>query len=123
MDFEAILTEAHRAASDAQAGMQEGRSLDCGFAWVTISGNDALARYCRTEYRKTEDALDAGGNRQNIMRRQRDLGRKGYPTGWQWWKPGGYPGQSIGIHEAGAHAFRDVLAKHGIRADVGSRYD
>lgn len=42
---------------------------------------------------------------------------------WQWWKPGGFAGQSVGIHEAGARAFRDKLAEYGIRADVGSRLD
>lgn len=110
MDFEAILTEAHQAAIDAQSGMQEGRGLDCGIAWVTISGVSPLARYCRTrDHNSTFNA--------------RHYGSKGYPTGWKWWKPGGYPGQSIGIHEAGARAFRDVLAKHGYSAEVGSRYD
>lgn len=40
-----------------------------------------------------------------------------------WWKPGGFNGQAIGHHEAGAKAFRDVLAKHNIVGTTGSRYD
>lgn len=50
-------------------------------------------------------------------------GDKGYPRGWQFWKPGNHNGQSVRIFEAGARGFRDELAKYGIRADVGSRLD
>lgn len=116
MDFEAILNAAHEAAKAAQVGMVEGRGLDCGFAWVTISGNDALARHCRKQIKA------AGGERNLTFEQSRLYGRAGEP-GWQWWKPGGFPGQSVGIHEAGARAFRDKLAEYGIRADVGSRLD
>ena len=45
------------------------------------------------------------------------------PTGWQWWRPGGDHRQSIRIHEAGANAFRQVLAEAGYNAEVGSRLD
>lgn len=107
-DFPAILGAAHREATRAQAGLPEGSGLDCGFAWVTIDGNEALARFCRAH--TTRDTA-------------RFYGRKGEPRGWTWWKPGGYSGQSVGIHEAGARAFRDTLARFGIRADVGSRLD
>lgn len=113
MNYAQILNEAHAAAKAAQAGMVEGRGLDCGFAWVVVDGTDGLARYCRAEIKRQ------GGERQA----SRDLGSKGYPTGWRFWKPGDCAGQSIGIHEAGAKAFRDVLASYGIRADVGSCYD
>lgn len=107
--FESLLAAAHQAARDAQAGMKEGTGLDCGFAWVVISGNEPLARYCRSR-------ITQHGAHRSVY------GSKGEP-GWQWWKPGAYAGQSIGIHEAGAKAFRDVLAVYGIRADVCSRYD
>ena len=47
-DFERALTDAYNAADDAVAGMVEDtKSFNCGFAWVTISGNDPLARHCR----------------------------------------------------------------------------
>lgn len=111
VDFEAIIDEAHAAAAAAQQGMVENpNALDCGFAWVTLSGNDTMARYCR------HSVAAKGGDRQRY-------GSKGYPIGWQWWCPGGFRGQAISIHEAGARAFRDVLARYGIRADVGSRLD
>jgi len=114
MDYAKILTEAHAAASAAQVGMTDNpRAFDCGFAWVIIDGQDGLARYCRAEIKR------AGGERQA----SRIFGGKGYPKGWQFWKPGNFNGQSVGVHEAGARAFRDKLAEYGIRADVGSRLD
>ena len=108
--FTAILAEAYAAADLAQAGKVEDlNAFDCGFAWVTIDGTSPLARWCR---------------QQSNGERNRQYGSKGYPTGWQFWCPGNFNGQSIGIHEAGAKAFQDVLAlKYNIRADVGSRYD
>lgn len=114
-DFESILDEAHTAAGAAIAAMppEDMNALDCGFAWVMIDGNSPLARHCRKMIKA------AGGERHA----NRKFGSKGYPSGWQFWKPGGFGGQAIGHHEAGAKAFRDVLARHGIRADVGSRFD
>lgn len=121
MDYEAILTEAHNAAREAVAAEvarrpEDERDCDCGFAWVTVEGNEAIARHCR-KARKHAEGYNATGD---VLSR---LGDKGYPKGWQWWKPGNFRGQSVRIHEVGARAFRDVLAKHGIRADSGSRLD
>lgn len=118
MDFEAILNEAHAAAREAIAkmGPENPRALDCGFAWVKISGNEPLARYCRKMVKTVGDANMTAFNA------SRHYGRPGEP-GWQWWKPGGFPGQAIGHHEAGAKAFNAVLAKHNIRGETGSRYD
>jgi hypothetical protein len=113
--FASILSEAHAAAAKAQEGMEEGQGLDCGFAWVTISGNEPLARYCR----KKEASLD----RMTVPYSERGKYGSKASTGWQWWKPGNYPGQSINIHEAGARAFNLVLAKYNIRGTVGSRFD
>jgi hypothetical protein len=112
-DYGAIFTEAKAAAVAAVAEMQktyaEGYGgLDCGFAWVTIPGTEPLARYCR------KMAAETGG---------RQYGSKGYPTGWQFWNPGEYGGQSIGFKEAGAKAFQMALAKYGISGTVGSRLD
>lgn len=119
-DYEMILAEAHGAAifavRDASRKFDEMRGA-CGFAWVNISGNEPLARFCRKELK----AYDKAGVTNPLMRHA--LGDKGYPSGWQFWNPGNHGGQRIDIKEAGAKAFRDVLAKYGIRADVGSRLD
>lgn len=103
-----IHTEAMDAARDAiiaNAWRERPNAFDCGFAWVTMSGNLPLARYLRK----------AG------------IGSKGYPSGWQLWMPGrneaGFGGQSIAVFEAGAKAYRDSVARHGIVVDVGSRLD
>lgn len=123
LDFELVLRAAHAAAeaavlSEAHARPEGPYALDCGFAWVTISGTDPLARYCRAQIKLVEHPGQPAARE-----RYHKLGSKGYPSGWQWWKPGNWWGQSIRVHEAGARAFRDELAKFGIRADVGSRLD
>jgi len=112
MDYEQILYEAHEAADIAGAYMQDVGA--CGFAWVVIPGNHPLARYCR----KLLKNKPGGGDSVDRMH----YGSKSLPTGWHWWGPG-FDGQSIEAHEKAANAFRDVLAKHGIRADVRSRLD
>lgn len=119
MDYEAILTEARTAAVKAAshaAMIYDDMRGSCGFAWVQISGQEALARHCRKQLK----ALPIDGSR---TADRRAYGDKGYPTGWQFWNPGDHHGQRIDIKEAGAKAFRDVLGKYGIRADVGSRLD
>lgn len=129
MDFQKILDEAHAAAAAAQKGMVENpNAFDCGFAWVTIDGKDPLARFCRKQLKRIKhEENEKGYGLQEayaaVRRAEQIYGDKGYPRGWQFWKPGGSQAQSIGIHEAGARAFRDKLAEHGIRADVGSRLD
>lgn len=117
-DFATILDEAHKAAKAAviAKGPENMRALDCGFAWVVIGGREPLANYCRKEIKnRVVQAAE--------YVEVRKFGDKGYPSGWQWWCPGEFHGQAIGHHEAGAAAFRDVLAKYGIRADLGSRLD
>lgn len=107
---EAILTEAHAAAKRAVTGLVENRNaLDCGFAWVTIPGTHPLARYCAKRLKADDNPSFYGS--------------KGYPSGWQFWKPGGAPVQSVWIHEVGARAFRHALAQYGISAEVHSRLD
>lgn len=133
MDFKKILADAHAAARKAvedeiSVRPEDPRAFDCGFAWVTIGGTSALAGYCRKQIRTLTKAAAASDHvTTDTMRTIRALkpeyGDKGYPVGWQWWKPGGFSGQSIRIHEAGAKAFRDSLAEHGIAATVGSRLD
>lgn len=128
MDFAKILNDAHNAASAAilakfKCGERE-QPFNCGFAWVTIDGTSPLARYCRAEVKKAGGAQHASST----------LGSKGYPRGWQFWKPGTWPTkaeagvdkmyeQDMDFHVAGARAFQEVLAQNGYSATVGSRLD
>lgn len=120
LNYEEILTAAFAAADAAIAAEvakrpENERDFDCGFAWVTVDGQDGLARHCRAKLK----AMDPKASYAEKSR----YGDKGYPRGWQFWKPGNHNGQSVRIFEAGARGFRDELAKYGIRADVGSRLD
>lgn len=122
MNYDLIIQQAHEAATAAirakfDKGDQE-QGMNCGFAWVTISGNEPLARHCRAR-------KDSTG--------QRVYGSKGEPRGWWFWGPGHWPtaeeigrtvyGQDMDFKRAGAEAFADVLARYGIRATVSSRLD
>jgi hypothetical protein len=109
-DYAAILRDAHAAA--AAEGARHADHGACGFAWVTIDGNHALARWCRK-------AIPAGAP---FAQGRGFFGSKGYPKGHQWWSPG-YHGQSVDAKEAAARVFRDALAAHGIVAEVHSRLD
>ena len=122
MDWDKVLEEAHEAAEMAELKEiairpENPYALDCGFAWVTIDGNSPLARFCRKKMR------GYGKGKDNYREAWIKYGDKGYPSGWQWWKPGEFNGQSIRIHEVGSRAFRDVLANYGYAATVGSRLD
>lgn len=133
MDFNQILTDAHYAARNAVAlvcsNEPETARDPCGFAWVTVDGRDPLANWCRAEKKREVKKMniDTSMTTSNTIRRIQELsprlGDKGYPSGWQWWKPGHFAGQAVRIHGIGATAFRDELAKHGISATVGSRLD
>lgn len=113
LDYPTILNAAHEAA--VRAALHQNDGYACGWAWVRVEGNSALARFCRAQIKAR------GGDSDFELRRH--YGNKGYPTGWQFWCPGNFRGQSIDAHEACARAFRDVLADHGISADVCSRLD
>lgn len=138
MNYQKILTEAHQAATDAiaahiAAGNKE-HPFNCGFAWVTIDGTGGLARWCRKEIKRTNDAARAitGGNSAHSInkahrRHIRKLGDKGYPSGWQFWCPGEWPEghyrQDMDFHAVGSRAFQKKLGEHGIVATVGTRLD
>lgn len=139
MDFGKILQEAHDAATAAilarfKSGGRE-QPFNCGFAWVTIDGNDATARYCRSELKARKALFDKGQiGRGALSEAHNHFGDKGYPRGWQWWKPGVWPNkdeagvpavyeQDMDFHVAAARAFQEVLANYGISATVGSRLD
>jgi hypothetical protein len=122
--YEAILTEALEAAQAASKAAETRMGADrdaCGFAWCRIDGNEPLARFCRAEIKrlKSDEGLDRLQKQSLSLR----YGDKGYPTGWEFWNPGGSNWQSVGVKEAGARAFRDALAKYGTSASVGSRLD
>ena len=124
MDFAALLTKAHAAAKEAAAKVQEEPNVfDCGFAWVKIDGRSPLAAYCRKMIRQAGARLEGRDKQIAEQNSKLEHGSKGWPTGWQWWKPGADPRQSIRVHEAGANAFRQVLADAGYYAEVGSRLD
>lgn len=119
MDYAAILSEAFEAANTASTEQfrRHGDHAACGFAWVTIDGNDGLARWCRKQIKAV--GSDGAATREA----ERAYGRKGYPSGWLFWNPWRRQEQSLFIHEAGARAFRDTLGEYGTRADMGSRLD
>lgn len=127
MDYEAILTEAYEAADAAiKAKFDKGdreHPFNCGFAWVIIDGKEPLANYCRTKLKANQQL---NGRRIDAIR----YGDKGYPRGWQFWKPGSWPAnapqnfqQDRDFWVAGARAFARVLEDHGVHATVGSRLD
>lgn len=120
-DWESIIKAAHDAAraaviAEVAREPENPHAFDCGFAWVTIEGNEAIARHCRARLKDTAPLHRIKGD-------LRLYGDKGYPRGWQWWCPGEFSGQSVRIHRKGAAAFAAYLATHGVRADVGSRLD
>jgi hypothetical protein len=114
MDYGRILADAHAAARAAIIQANPVDTYPCGFVWVTVDGNDGLARFCRAEIKRL------GGEHSP---QARDFGSKAHPRGWQFWKPGNWRGQNVDGHEIGARAFRDALAAHGIVATIGSRLD
>ena len=110
-DFAELWGQACRAAQaaaetqNAKLGNENCRGFDCGFAWVTLSGNHAFARWTKKQ----------------------GISSKGYPTGQRIWysKLHNVPTQSVSVHEAAARAARDVIA-HGLQSsEVGmaSRLD
>lgn len=111
--YSATLAAAYDAADRAQSDMVENmRALDCGFAWVVVR-DTAFMTWARAQ---SKAAPFAGSTKY--------YGSKHYAGGWCFWCPGSFNGQSIGIHEAGARAFRDIMA-HGLQCNVefGSRLD
>lgn len=127
--YEEILTEAHAAASKAiadkyAAGDRE-QPFNCGFAWVTIKGTSAFARFCASRN------PESGVGHAHAMTNSKRYGRKA-DRGRTFWKPGTWPTppadtrsyqQDMDFHAAAARAFADVLKEHGIAAEVGTRLD
>lgn len=114
--FAAATVAAEQAIAAEIAKRPEGNDMDCGFAWVVVRpANHAFVRWCKKQIELV------GGERSPEAHK---FGDKHYAGGWCFWEPGRYPGQSIRFHEAGARAFRDVIATSlGINAETGSRLD
>ena len=106
MDILAIKNEAEVAANLAQANFlqKHGEMAYCGFAWVDV--------YVERTNSKEAKLLKSIGFEPSWRRKVLNL-----------WKPGNYNGQSMDVLEAGAHAYAEVLSKHGFRAYMGSRAD
>ena len=106
MDIQAIHNEALNAAITAENAFlsQHGEPLYCGFAWVDV--------FVERTNSKEAKLLKSIGFKPSWRRKCLNL-----------WKPGGYNGQSMDVLEAGAHAYAEVLSKHGFRAYMGSRAD
>jgi hypothetical protein len=111
----AILAEAEAAAQaavQANAHRENQFAFDCGFAWAVIEdGRSDIAKAA-----KLAKPHEPG------------YGHKAYgrgAKGWHVWMPGrgGFNGQSVGIFEAGARAFAEVLKGYGIAAHWSSRLD
>ena len=99
-----IIEEAFAAAATAEADYRAkyGEPFYCGFAWVNITpGTSKIARVLKERYGA----------------------RKSYYGGIDVWNPGRSNTQSMGIKEAGAAAFAEVLRKNGIKAYEMSRAD
>ena len=116
---EEIFNEATEAATAAVAAEiarkpEDPNAFDCGFAWVNVKpARGPFVNWCKKKVQ------EAGGHFQAMQYGDRDS----YEGGWKFWKPGGFNGQSIRIHEAGSKAFSEVLKKHNINCYWSSRLD
>ena len=106
MDIQVIHNEAQTAAINAEQAFiaQHGEPAYCGFAWVDVFVE-------RTNSKEAKELLKIG-----------------FKKSWKakclnLWRPGGYHGQSMDVKEAGAHAYAEVLSKHGFKAYMGARAD
>jgi hypothetical protein len=130
VEFEKIFIEASEAARKAVEDIVKVRpenhfAFDCGFAWVVIRpGTSPFVCWLRKQIREAQKGI-TDGREKRLAKQNAEVkyGHKHYYGGWQIWQPGGWYGQSIHIHEAGAKAFAEVLVKHGIEAFADSRLD
>lgn len=105
MTEQEIYNEAFAAAQEAEAKYraQYGEPFYCGFAWVKVRpGNCKFAKFLKVN---------------------KIVSGPAYNGGVDVWNPGKSPTQSMDIKEVGAHAFAQVLVKHGINAFAQSRAD
>lgn len=114
--YQTALDNAYAAASEAQKGLVENmNAFDCGFAWV-VTRDQSFNGWCRKQAKE----LEAKGERGKA----RLYGSKHYAGGWSFWCPGNFNGQSVGIHEKGAKAFSESLARElGFYVEHASRLD
>lgn len=127
-EFQSALNRAHAAAAQACEKEQDHpERLDCGFAWCVVLDRSFMG-WCRRERERclAKAAEFKHGTVEYSAWNQsaNKYGDKHHAAGWCFWKPGGFNGQSVTGHEAGAKAFRDSLAQSlGIYVETGSRLD
>ncbi len=104
-----------RAWTESTGGNAYGEPAYCGFAWVTVypkfahKGTTKLGKAERAEFNTVMTQLGA----------RLDWTGKAY----QIYNPSGWPGQSMDVKEAGAHAAAAVLKSHGFTAYADGRAD
>ena len=113
LEYQYLFDKALNAATSAIAqelGLrpENPNAFDCGFAWVTIPANNGFARWCKA---------------QRALHNDPKFGGTGYPSGWQFWCPGDWSGQSVRVWRAGAAAFAEQLQLAGLSAVMSSRLD
>lgn len=120
IDYSGVFAKAVAAAKEAsEAKAKEWFNGNdggaCGFAWCVVRpATGPFISWCK----KQAKAAEAAGNRAH------QYGDKNWNGGWCFWNPSGWPGQSIDVKEAGAVAFRNVIAMElGLNVEVGSRLD
>lgn len=129
MDCQAIWEEATEAARAAVRGarhLENPTAFDCGYAWVVITpARGPFINWLRAQ--KTAHVQARPGDRRAPHDADSRWGsRRDYGGGgWQFWMPGReeHSGQSIAVFEAGAQAMAEVLQRHGMNAQAGSRLD
>lgn len=127
-----IFDEAMAAAKKALEGAKDEGA--CGFAWVQVRpARGPFIDFCKAQILVLGLKYDQAGNLRTIAggtpthaqwTAAKSFGqRDDHKGGWQFWNPGGYPGQAVHAKEAAAIAFAAVLTRHGIKAGYGSRLD
>lgn len=115
MDYRAIWNEAQEAARVAaeEVGQRMGDGGSCGYAWVSITpARGPFITWCKAQNAEANKGVERG-------RERYPFGEPfGYKPGWQIWGPGNYGGQCLCAKEAGAKAFAETLARHGIPGDI-----
>lgn len=87
----------------------------CGFAWIQFKANTTPNRKFLAGLKRAGLAGEDKLENKNVK------WGKSYQGGYQYWVSVG--GQSMQKKEAFAHAFAEVLQKHGLTVYVGSRMD
>lgn len=109
LGYETLYARADSAAKEAvaQAGPEDFRAFNCGFAWVELRpATHPFVRWLK----------------------KNKIGDRHWSSGWMLWNPGGFAGQQVDQKVAGAQAWAKVVldeVREGGSLDVvvGSRLD